>query len=634
MKLRVISALALLSTIALAEPAAVVSKVIGKASAPASTQLPAGSQFTTGARSKSEIAMKKGVVRVGENADLQTTTSGLVLRQGVTVVASQPGTFRSTIDVRAPGYRLKVKGTAQISFDPGRSLKVVVLEGSITISLDSLAGELETLRPGQMLVINPSDNRLPEPVEVNIERLVATSKLTSGELGELPTAGNIKAATAGQGIDLTRGELASTPFLLRGTDTELQLRQIKQAEAAAERRAPDPAVVEQTIFRVQNDLDDPRAVTRERPFVFGNSSTTDTLDSFVFQRDANNRSRTNLLSVELTSHFSFADPDNPVADLPPRITGDVTAAASFFAGDTRTLQIVTRTTLDPAAPGTERLQIEPGAYVHTPSGVGLGFVTSQGMDVKGARLTAGKGTAAKELLSLNAANGGMTITDSSELIAGRIAIQGSGITGQQITVDHSKLTAKRNLSIGIKTSPTGIIIRNSSELASLIANLDLTANQAPITVDGASKLTAKRQLTIDAFASASENPGNTPGIVTLRDAQLMAAAIKVRAFSPSGDSLIIDGSTFNAAQFIQLYAEGASTLRFRNTVSLNTALAILAGKTVEVENGGSVNITGKGRVFTDIANYNTGSYGTIKAGGGLTTKPHAERPTFTAKPKQ
>ncbi len=489
-----------------------------------------------------------------------------------------------------------------------------------------------------MLVINPSDNRMPEPVEVNIERLVATSKLTGGELGELPTAGNIKAATAGQGTDIVRGEIAATPFLLRGTETELQLRQVKQAEAAvSEIKALDSSVVEASVFRVANDLDNKDAVTRERSFVFDSGdSVTDTLGNnvgtFTFSRDASKIGRTKLLKVQLAPHLAVVGPD-VIRDLPPRIIGDVTVAASFFAGDTRTLQIVTLTTFDPTAPGTERLSIEPGAYVHTPSGVGLGFVVSQGMDVNGAKLTAGKGTVTKELLSLKAANGGMTITNSSELKGGLIALQGSGIPGQQITVDHSKLTARRDLSVGIKTSPTGIFIRNSSELASLIANLDLTANQAPITVDGASKLTAKRQLTIDAFASAPENPGNTPGIVTLRDAQLMADTIKVRAFSPSGDALIIDGSTLNATQFIQLYAEGASTLRFRNNVSLTTALAILAGKTVEVETGGTVNITGKGRVFTENANFNTATYGTIQAGGGLTTKLNTKPPDFKAKPK-
>src|SRR5689334_1410656 len=81
---------------------------------------------------------------------------------------------------RAPGYRLKVKGTAQIAFEPGRALKVVALEGQVVIALDSVMGEFESLKPGQMLIINPSDNRLPEPVEVDLQRLVATSALMSG----------------------------------------------------------------------------------------------------------------------------------------------------------------------------------------------------------------------------------------------------------------------------------------------------------------------------------------------------------------------------------------------------------------------------------------------------------------------
>jgi hypothetical protein len=55
---------------------------------------------------------------------------------------------------------------------------------------------------------------------------------------------------------------------------------------------------------------------------------------------------------------------------------------------------------------------------------------------------------------------------------------------------------------------------------------------------------------------------------------------------------------------------------------------VLAGKTVEVQAGGAVNIKGKASVFTDDARFNLPGYGTLSAGGGTTTQPHAARPKF------
>ena len=133
----------------------------------------------------------------------------------------------------------------------------------------------------------------------------------------------------------------------------------------------------------------------------------------------------------------------------------------------------------------------------------------------------------------------------------------------------------------------------------------------------ASALRASGQLLIDTDSTAS-----------IQASTLAANVIKARAFSAGGNALVIDGSTLNANTLIQLYAEGASTLQFRNQVNLNTPHAVLAGKTVEVQAGGAVNVKGKASVFTDDARFNLPGYGTLNAGGGTTTQPHAARPKF------
>ncbi len=608
----------------------IVRRVFGLASAKANTTLPTGAAFTTAARSRSELASTRGVVRVGENADLQTLPNGLALRRGVTLVASAPSGLRKTIEVRAPGYRLKVKGTAQIAFQPGRSLKVVTLEGSVTVSLDSMLGEFEELQPGQMLIINPSDHRLPEPVEIDVQRLVSTSTLAGGEFGALPTAANIAAAAAAQSSAYERGDLLATGLALRGVENAIELQKSRlglreeAARTAVAEAGPSAADrIELARFTFPNDLADPNAVPRERPYTFpGDLSTAFSISDTEFQRDPiRNPGRTNILYVELA-------PESGPDDLPlnaPQISGNVSVSADFFSGAPRMLRLFTST----LKPGFDRIKILADTVVSTPAGVALEIDAKYGLDIDGATLRVGDALATSELLYLHAASGGITVKNRSLLRGGRIRIDATA-PGTETSIDRSTIEAQRDLKIGVGFTPTGITIRNSSELRSVLANLQLTAFRAPVTVES-STLSAKANLLIDAYVSPQDSMKKdvtTPGRVSVRDAQLMAQAIRIRGFADGGDALVIDGSTLNAAQLIKLYAEGASTLRFRNAVTLNTAMAVLAGQTVEVDPGGKVTISGKGRVFTDNPNFNTGSYGTIDAKKGLTPGTFSARGDF------
>jgi hypothetical protein len=58
--------------------------------------------------------------------------------------------------------------------------KLVVLEGDMRVFLNNRVGESRIIRPGQMIILNPMATRLPEPVNVRLDRLVGTSKLVNG----------------------------------------------------------------------------------------------------------------------------------------------------------------------------------------------------------------------------------------------------------------------------------------------------------------------------------------------------------------------------------------------------------------------------------------------------------------------
>lgn len=178
----------------------VVRMVVGKANLAQNAVLQDGVPLQTRAKSASEVAMDSGVVRAGSNTSLRASGRDQIrLEQGLALVASKPKFFRPSVSVETAGHRFQVKGTAQIYHEPGKALRVVVIEGRMTISLQSLARERVTLRAGQMLVIKPVEPTLPEPLDIDLDRLVSTAQLLAGrQFDELPTRGLVVEATRDQ----------------------------------------------------------------------------------------------------------------------------------------------------------------------------------------------------------------------------------------------------------------------------------------------------------------------------------------------------------------------------------------------------------------------------------------------------
>jgi len=471
---------------------AVVKVVVGQASAKPNTSLAAGSTFSTGKKSRSELAVGSATVRTGSDTSVQIVDQDTVnLTKGITLVASKPKLFRSSVHVNAPGYGMNVRGTAQIYYDPGHSIRVVVLEGSLTIALHSVRGETVTLKRGQELIINPVDHQLPVPVEVDLNRLMTTMTLLhQRDFPALPSSEHIVSCAQRQEQELVQGEeLTGTSLVMGGAAPELDLR------------------TEELVHEeVQDELDDLDGDGEPDPAI-------------------------------------LVDEDgNPIED--------------------------------PNADST----------------------TADGTD-----------TTADES------------TDEERRVRRRSAKSAATTKATTITLSNQSVSDNQ-VRMGAATGRTRIQISNSSEVAALAGALQMLGRGGSIQVDG-STLRAASEILLD--TSSTEG-----GLISLKDSLLNANAIRARAFANAGDALIIDGSTLNANQLIKLYAEGSSTLRFRNHVTLNTNQAIIAGKTVEVDAGGAVDVRGRADIYTDNANFNKAGYGTISAGGGVITRPHAGRPGF------
>jgi hypothetical protein len=365
------------------------------------------------------------------------------------LVSSNPGRARKTIAFRVPGYKFKVKGTAQVSVDPGRSIRIVVFEGSMSVSLDSIAGEFQDLSAGQMLIVRPSDRRLPDAIEVDLQHLTATSALVRGAFGPLPVDAQIGSAIAAQSLDLRRGDLEDTRLIVRGTTNAIEVRRVRAEVRAVRAEVALLAGSDAQFFNAINDLNDPSAVVRERQYLYPSSIlTADTLGDAHLVRDESNPGRSNTLLLELAPAKTFVPGSRPTITRAPRIIGDVTIDPDMFSGQPRTLRFLVRQ----RAPNFDRLGIMPGASVTTPTGVNLDFEATFGMDVAGATLTAGTGSS--ELLSLHTLEGGSTITSGSVLTGGTVTVK-SGATNGGIVVNNSRITGRRDLRVG-DTVPTPI----------------------------------------------------------------------------------------------------------------------------------------------------------------------------------
>lgn len=164
----------------------VVRKVVGQTSV---SNGGSSAELRTRSRSAGEVALDNGVVRAGSNTSLRATgDDSVMLDKGLAVVASKPRFFRPSVSVQTSAHRFQVRGTAQIYHEPGKPMRVVVIEGRMTISLQSLSREKITLRAGEMLIIDPVEPALPEPLDIDLDRLVSTAQLLAGrEFEELPT---------------------------------------------------------------------------------------------------------------------------------------------------------------------------------------------------------------------------------------------------------------------------------------------------------------------------------------------------------------------------------------------------------------------------------------------------------------
>ena len=105
----------------------------------------------------------------------------------------------------------------QVEYRPGEYIMMVCIEGKVTVKLKSVFSEFVSITQGQMLIINPTEKNLPNPVEVDLSRLAETSSLLSNSFASpLAASALIDRALNSQQAAITGGDVVDTGLILDG----------------------------------------------------------------------------------------------------------------------------------------------------------------------------------------------------------------------------------------------------------------------------------------------------------------------------------------------------------------------------------------------------------------------------------
>ena len=219
--------------------------------AKAGESLAGSAAIQTASFSRAELQIQdRGLIRLGADTIFaqKADRPDLGLERG-TMLLQTPWTWRGRT-IRAGGVTASLKkGTVLIEHFAGSHVKVLVLEGDLRVALNARFGESTVLTPGKMLIISDGETRLPQPVAVDLARVVKTSALIDGarfqtslhgSAAPLPSLDAIEKQISRQSVAKSKARLAETNLLIEGAGTSVMVASKETMEAlnAATSRAP------------------------------------------------------------------------------------------------------------------------------------------------------------------------------------------------------------------------------------------------------------------------------------------------------------------------------------------------------------------------------------------------------------
>lgn len=185
----------------------------------------------TGEGSRTELRFTdQTLARLGANTvfTFDSRNRELKVEQGAMLLQVPEGLGNTRVTSRS--VTAAITGTTILyEYQPDGYVKVIAVEGTLRLYLNDRMGESILLTPGKMMILPPDATQLPEPVDVDLDRLVKTSGLISdtdwpdpGPDEDLQMA-PIQAEVQEQQQEIRKGRLVPTNLLILGRGTEVIL---------------------------------------------------------------------------------------------------------------------------------------------------------------------------------------------------------------------------------------------------------------------------------------------------------------------------------------------------------------------------------------------------------------------------
>jgi len=203
--------------------------------------VPDGTTVATGMDSRTELTFTDQTsARLSANTicTFNEGTRNLDLAGGAVLLRVPKGAGGAKISTAA--VTAAITGTTVIvEYHPHACLKFISLEGTARLYLKHRWGESVLVRPGQLLITNPDAKSLPDPVDVDLERLLKTSLLIT-DFPPLGSQNLIAKESEKQQRAKSKRRLIDTNMVIFGKGTLVSLTNPAQMTAASH---PVPAPV-------------------------------------------------------------------------------------------------------------------------------------------------------------------------------------------------------------------------------------------------------------------------------------------------------------------------------------------------------------------------------------------------------
>jgi hypothetical protein len=179
----------------------------------------------TGANSRAELRFPdKSLTRLGANSRFTLRGEARTLDLNSGVMMLQVPDQITGAKVRTAAVTAAVTGgTVIFEFLPDGYIKVVVVEGSVDLSMNKDPSNFTTISAGQMIIMKPDSTTFPRPVDVDLKRLLQTSKLLSANDNNAPNTNLIQDAVQHQQGEIRDGDLVKTHLVIPGRGTQVNL---------------------------------------------------------------------------------------------------------------------------------------------------------------------------------------------------------------------------------------------------------------------------------------------------------------------------------------------------------------------------------------------------------------------------